>query len=85
MADPAVGILAGFSYVLHKELRRMPHDLQLVMTGAAFIELMASRARLRLRLTRPGMPGSPVAGMRHRQLMAVQAELIAMANKAVAS
>ena len=61
----------------------MPHDLQLIVTRPAFIELMASHACLRLSLSRPGMRGSPIAGMRHRQLMAVEAELVRVANRAV--
>ena len=61
----------------------MPHDLQLIVTRPAFIELMASHACLRLSLPRGGMSGGPVAGMRHRQLMAVEAELVRVANRAV--
>jgi len=61
----------------------MPHDLIVPMAGLALIQLVASHTCLSLRLTWCGMRGGPVPGMRHRQLMAVEAELVRVANRAV--
>lgn len=61
----------------------MPHDLERLMTRAAVSQAVASQAYVRLSLTRHGVAAGPIAGMRHRKLMAVQAERLRMANRAV--
>ena len=85
MADSAVGIrFTSLCRMLHEELRWMPHDLPPFMARAAFPSIVAAQAYVRLSLPLPRMGGGPVAGVRHRELMAIQAELPRMAECAVA-